>query len=287
MKMVDFALEQASLGRYVFPCRSSYGGSYVTKGGVKRELLPKQPFYKNGLHIATTDSNQIKAWWKRTPDAAIGLNCGKSNLFAVDVDRHGKVDGVESFKKLSISTDGALLSLTPTGGIHVVYDGVGRTTSNVNTGLDTRSIGGFIIIPPSFLVDNDGSKKYYVAKSDWTKKPSPIPSDLFDKLGIDERERNPPKERVNVSLSDEMENAKKALGRLPDWYVEDYHKWIYIGIILKNTFGDDGYELWDRWSRKSDKYDEPSCEFAWEKIEPRGDVRISSLFHHAYKRGQQ
>ena len=45
----------------------------------------KQPLTEHGVHDATTDPDVIEAWWRRWPDANVGLATGRG-LFVVDVD---------------------------------------------------------------------------------------------------------------------------------------------------------------------------------------------------------
>ena len=68
---VDFlaaALEYAALGLRVFPC------------------LPrdKRPAVAHGFKEATTDADQIRAWWTRWPDANIGIATGDGLLWRMD-----------------------------------------------------------------------------------------------------------------------------------------------------------------------------------------------------------
>ena len=37
-------------------------------------------------YLATTDPEQIRAWWARWPDAQVGISCGAAGLIVIDVD---------------------------------------------------------------------------------------------------------------------------------------------------------------------------------------------------------
>ena len=65
------ALEYAANGYKVFP------------------LVPgdKTPATENGFYAATTDLNQIKAWWTRNPNYNIGLLAGEG-FVVIDLDVH-------------------------------------------------------------------------------------------------------------------------------------------------------------------------------------------------------
>jgi hypothetical protein len=59
--MLEHALKYASLGWAVFPCRPN-------------DKVPATP---HGCLDATTDPDQIRAWWSEAPNCNIGLACGE------------------------------------------------------------------------------------------------------------------------------------------------------------------------------------------------------------------
>ena len=75
------AIKYAKLGLAVFP------------------LIPrdKKPLTQNGFKDATTDVNQINAWWDKTPDANIGIATGQRSgglvVVDMDVDKEEGKDG--------------------------------------------------------------------------------------------------------------------------------------------------------------------------------------------------
>ena len=103
------AREFASAGVPVFPC-VAYG---------------KRPATGHGFHDATTDLDQVQAWWRQSPGANIGVPTGAaSEVVVVDLDVHGPVDGRTSFDRAMRAglVDGwELLVRTPTGGLHAYY----------------------------------------------------------------------------------------------------------------------------------------------------------------------
>ena len=61
---------------------------YAERGWPVHPLKPgsKKPTLKDWPNQATTDSEQIRAWWAKTPDANIGLASGeRSGLIVIDV----------------------------------------------------------------------------------------------------------------------------------------------------------------------------------------------------------
>ena len=136
--LLDHALTYAEkAGWQIFPCK-----------------LDKSPYTKHGCKDATTDPGQIKKWWSRWPDASIGCATGpKSKIWILDIDLPG---GPESLQKL-ISENGELpetrMQKTGSGGIHYFFPWngakIGNTSGKVGVKVDTRGIGGYIILSPS------------------------------------------------------------------------------------------------------------------------------------------
>ena len=100
---------------------------YASRGWAVFPLKPKDkaPVTAHGVHEATTNFDQIKKWWKRYPNANIGVACGKvsGGLLVVDLDRKPNgVDGLDSLSKWE-RENGQLpetvRSITGSGGNHI------------------------------------------------------------------------------------------------------------------------------------------------------------------------
>lgn len=164
--LLDAAIDYASRGLAVFPLKPR----------------DKAPITAHGVHEATTNFDQINKWWKRYPNANIGIACGKisGGLLVVDVDRkQNGVDGLDSlnaWERENGELPETVRSITGTGGSHLLYriDGAGKNRVNLLDGVDIRSDGGYIVAPPS--VHPNGSQyeweydpdEYEVAKGDET-----------------------------------------------------------------------------------------------------------------------
>lgn len=141
--MLDAALRYAEHGRAVLP--------------VSRN---KKPINANGSQGATTDPQQIAAWWEAHPTAQVGIATGSmSGIWVVEVDMKNGKDGIEALKNTfgdQFVCDGqALIQRTPKGGFHFVFawDNA-RTVHNaqgVLEGVDIWGDGGFIVAAPSSL----------------------------------------------------------------------------------------------------------------------------------------
>ena len=68
---------------------------------------------------------------------------------------------------------------------------------------------------------------------------------------------------------------------------EDYQEWISVGMILKKELSDLGYELWDQWSRKSNKYDPFIMSQKWDSFKKEDGIGIKQLIRLSKKYGFQ
>jgi hypothetical protein len=146
---LDTALALAGAGLSVFPCHA---------GGDKAKQ--PMPFIK-WRDASTTSQSQIRQWWQKWPDAAIGLDLGKCGLLVVDADRHGEHDGVEAFGSIMAANrfdpDSAPLVATPNHGNHHFFRQPDRPLGNgrgsLPPGVDVRGEGGYVIAPGTVMAD--------------------------------------------------------------------------------------------------------------------------------------
>ena len=137
-RLHEAALAYASkLNLPVFPCKA--------RG--------KEPITRNGHKDATTDSDQIKRWWSKTPHANIGIPTGKRSGFDVlDIDpRNGGDESLVELERRYGKLPSTPIALTGGGGHHVFFASDDRIRNAVNglPGVDTRGEGGYVITPPS------------------------------------------------------------------------------------------------------------------------------------------
>ena len=282
--LMEDAIKYSERGWYVFPCRIRPSHPFILPNGKEKILKSKSPLYKGGLNNATLDKKQIAEWWRKTPQAAIGVNCGLSNLIVVDIDMHKEsVNGFDNWMKLNISDEGSLHGKTPSNGLHIIYSGITNGYGDENIGVDIRSRGMYFIAPPSYVLLKNGQYGRYEALDDWSRTPVEAPSDLMDKINTlrgknkSEIKRKPIKVE---SFDKEVLKAKKALEKLPQEYCDEHQKWISVGLSLY-SLGDAGFQLWNEWSQNSDKYDADDLEYRWNKFQPR-EIGLGSLMYWAY-----
>jgi len=133
----DWALEYARRGIPVLPLSG------------KLPRIPKRAGGR-GVHDATTDLNQVREWWRRWPQANVGLRCGL-RFDVIDVDGPQGRDSLERF--LAAQGQGPIGGprvLTGSGGWHLYVtptqlpDHIG-----VLDHVDYRAAGRYVVAPPS------------------------------------------------------------------------------------------------------------------------------------------
>lgn len=146
----------ASLGVAVFPCRPG----------------EKVPLTARGFHDATTDKAQVRQWWKANPRANIGAPTGQ-RFDVLDIDSPAKSPGAPNgYLTVADIRDAGLLpepigrAVTPSGGQHAFYPPgtFTRSMAALGPGLDVRSAGGYVVLPPS----RDSSGRRYA----WVVEPA-------------------------------------------------------------------------------------------------------------------
>lgn len=121
-------------------------------------MQEKRPRIKGWQQRASTTEKQIRGWWSTWPDSSIGLPVGeRTGFFVLDVDQHDpEKDGEATLAALE-SQHGklpeTLTSRTGGGGRQLYFrlpEGAKiRNAVAFAPGLDIRTTGGQVILPPS------------------------------------------------------------------------------------------------------------------------------------------
>jgi len=164
------------MGYAVFPCRP---GS-------------KLPAVAHGHNDATADPAQIEQWWRRWPQANIGLSC--DGILTIDVDPDGLSWPGDEGKRASIKATGCPVQRTPRNGVHLVYSMPAGFRWRCSVGLlapgvDIRCHGGYILVAPSVVK----GKSYRWIRALVRKSELPPPPDwLIEALDDLEQRRQGP-----------------------------------------------------------------------------------------------
>lgn len=150
------ALDYAANGWAVFPLHCPKGDGCSCGKPDCGKHAGKHPRTRNGFKSATTDEKKIRYWWRKWPDANIGLATGQlSRVVVLDEDEKDGRSGSATLGDLERKhrpVPDTLCASTGTGKHrYFLYPGGEVKTSNdkIGAGLDVRADGGYAILPPS------------------------------------------------------------------------------------------------------------------------------------------
>ena len=149
--MSKAALWYAEHGFPVFPVHSASGGR-CSCGRSECEHPGKHPRTAHGFKDATTDSDTIKEWWGKWPEANIGIPTGAvTGLLVIDVDpRNGGEESLDSLFSKHRHFPETAEQITGGGGRHFAFRHPGvPTPKTLAPGIDVKGDGGYIVVAPS------------------------------------------------------------------------------------------------------------------------------------------
>ena len=208
MSQLSRALEYASYGLAVLPL---YGitkdGHCACGAGTKCNRPGKHPRTANGVNSATTNADQITAWWTKWPNANIGLAAGKaSDIIVIDIDpRHNGTKTLKMLEGKFGPLPRTMTSHTGGGGEHRFFkypsfDVESDTEGKVfGPGVDLVSDGSFVVAPKS----RHASGEHYL----WFKDLSPLSTEPV---------ALPPKWVEHLKASTALADAPATAGSLAD-----------------------------------------------------------------------
>ena len=157
---LDAALYLVNRGAKVFPLhgmrQDSTGRLICTCGKTACDDAGKHPLSKlapSGVNNATTHEHIVRHWFTTAPFANVGLATGKTVV--VDVDpRHGGDASLEALEAQHGPLPETTRAITGSGGQHIFFrppEGVRikNSTGTLAPGLDIKSVGGYVVAPPS------------------------------------------------------------------------------------------------------------------------------------------
>jgi len=154
--LLDHALHYVRLGWPIFPLHNPNPDGTCSCGdptcGPKQ--IGKHPRTSKGVYDATRDERQVQAWWRRWPNANIGLATGDpSGVWVLDLDRSDALQVVEEHLQMRLPRTE---SVRTGRGRHLYWHhpeglAVANRASLIRpeSGIDVRGTGGYVILPPS------------------------------------------------------------------------------------------------------------------------------------------
>ena len=152
--------------------------SYIEKGFAIIPLKPKSkvPMTKHGLNDWTDNKDMVTDFWRKYPDANIGIVCGMPShglcVLDLDVDEDKDKDGYRTMRTWTTSNGSlpdTVTAITGGGGMHLLYR-VSRSIQpsvNAKLGVDIRCDGSYIVAPPSI---HPNGRRY-----EWETAPEDMP----------------------------------------------------------------------------------------------------------------
>ena len=158
--------------------------AYARRGWPVHPLKPgtKLPATEHGSKDATTDESTVIEWWRRWPDANIGIATGH-RFWVLDVDtKHA--DAAAWLE--SVELPETVTQITGTRGRHYLYAlpgfDVHNSQSKVGPHIDVRGVGGYIVAAPSIHPETRRQYAWDTETDIPTEEPAAAPGWLLEKL---------------------------------------------------------------------------------------------------------
>lgn len=247
--------------------------------------LFKHPRVSNWQHTPNWSEEQLETM-EMMKHFKTGYGIALRSVLVVDVDaRNG---GVESFLKLvdavpEVMGAGLIVNTGSGGGSKHYYFRVPEDAALVvklaeYPGLDFKSGAAFVVGPGSM---HSSGVPYSVAIGS-PDEIDTVPDALLDMLRVPERHRADMGGKI-VDVNDQ--ELAEMLSYVPNNNL-DYEEWIKVGMALHHATGGSAYELWDRWSQNSAKYDNTAMQQKWHSFgRSANPVTLGTLVHYAEQNG--
>jgi KaiC/GvpD/RAD55 family RecA-like ATPase len=267
------ALRYAELGYRVLTVWPLENGRCTCEKGKMCKTPGKHPIMKGWEQKASTDPDKISKWFKRHPNAHVGIMPLEGHCI-IDVDpRNG---GKETIQKLiGNKVPKTVIQESGGGGYHLFFDG--EPNGPIGDGIDIKREGrGFVVAWPSA---HESGGSYRWRNAPWDVEEATLPKAL---AGTPRTPREHDLDDIPPSYPIDLIRA--ALAHVD---ADDYARWINIGQALRHAYGDDGQELWEQWSKTSSKYGEGD-EAKWDTFDQNRDrplITIRSVMAIARRNG--
>lgn len=87
---------------------------------------------------------------------------------------------------------------------------------------------------------------------------------------------------MTVPYVDEANRARAALAAIP---ADNDETWVDMAFALKQGSGEEGFEIWDAWSRTAVNYNERAARTTWRSVSESGGKTLATLFWQAREHG--
>lgn len=247
----------------------------------------KHPRTDHGVKQATTDADQIAAWWGQWSNANIGVATGKeSGIFVVDYDKNKSGDdrlcGMEAFDQDSAKfaeVRDTLQIQSGSGGRHAIFQypkevQIGCRNKINHSHVDVRGDGGYIIAPPSL---HQSGNLYQWAQSGAILEASEEALKSWDLTGREQDDAGNDWERGFDETVDtrELQKINEALSHIRPLGDD----WLKGGMALHDRFNGspEGFQIWRAWSRTAPGYENEPAADHWKRWVSFGNYKGASI----------
>ena len=227
----------------------------------------------------------------------------------------GKINGITVYDFDNMETYEKVISLHPElekcfkvktrKGFHLYFNYHEKVPTSTDVfanykGVDTRNDGGMVFAPPTTynLLDKTECKYEYIGGEimdvpayfiDYLKinqTPPPMPLKKIETKKVIETKNEP---KTNEDLQKDYEKVKLGIENgLLDDKTEPYDDWLKVSFCIFNSFGKDGYELFELFSKRASNYDENENKDFWNKMKPTTKpLTIGTLFMYMKQKDEK
>jgi Bifunctional DNA primase/polymerase, N-terminal/Primase C terminal 2 (PriCT-2) len=254
----------------------------------------KSARFSNGVRWGATNKPAvIKRDFKRWPKANLGIPTGIENGFWVleaDTPKGHDIDGIASLRALERNhgrLPKTLMVVSPSGSLHYYFKWpkgkliICNSASKIAPGIDVRGEGGMVVAPPS-IKEGVGQYRWL----NWGTAGAYAPNWLLDLVIRKPKEAtavNPNNWSYDSNIATGMiefalgviQQVCAASGKWP------YQVWFEIGCALHFELGDEGFAIFDAWSRMSPTYNAAHCVAKWRECAKINTFKIGTILHYA------
>ena len=246
--------------------------------------LFKHPRVSNWQHTPHWSEEQLETM-ELMKQFKTGYGIALRGILVIDVDaRNG---GVASFAKLievvpELAGSGLIVNTGSGGGSKHYYFRVPEDVALVikladYPGLDFKSGAAFVVGPGSQHASGTNYQIAYGSPDDIDM----VPDALLEMLRVPERHRADLGGKVvDVNDAELAEMLSHVRG------YDNYDVWVKIGMALHHATGGAAFDLWDKWSQQSKKYNGEEMNAKWHSFgRSANPVTLGTLVHYAEEGG--
>lgn len=234
----------------------------------------KHPAEQRGVYSAKINSKSYFAGYN------VGIACGDTSLedtylIVLDVDpRNGGHTQLSILEEANSSLPFTWKAKTPSGGFHLYFSTNKKFRSTViGNGIDVQSFSKYVVAPPS--VNEKGFYQWEISPHE--QEIAELPEWLEEFL-LEKDEFDPTVAGKELTTNEEWDKIKRRLSIID---ADDYKTWIDCGMALHNCDRDDAFQVWDEWSKTSEKYKSKICKQKWKSFKDIEGITANTIFKYA------